>query len=153
MASPTRTWTSLIIGLAIAYFLFYNIAQIVDCARAFENPIISNEPDPMAAAVSMETDWYLGMIGTGVLMLIYVIACLSIFLNKHEKPVFLKISKNVLYYGWSPLTYFIYFFIHGICGIGITTTCKCNFNYKSCFVIFSYSASGRDCGMRSTRHS
>jgi hypothetical protein len=95
MASPIKTWMSVIVGIAIAYFLFYNITQIADNARALENPMGSGlGPNPLAVAASVQADWYIGMGGTGILLVLYGIACLSIFLNKHEQPTLSKSQRT-----------------------------------------------------------
>lgn len=85
MASPTKTWISVILGITVAYFLYYNIAQIVDAAKALDN---RGGPKPLWVAGLIDADIMVGLIGTGVLLALYAIASLVIFLNKHEKPQF-----------------------------------------------------------------
>jgi hypothetical protein len=88
MASPIKTWTSVLLGIAVAYFLFFNIAQIVDNAKMLSQTqgIVNMATE---AAMDMETEIAMGMTGTGVLIALYIVATLAIFLNK-EKPVLTK---------------------------------------------------------------
>jgi ABC-type polysaccharide/polyol phosphate export permease len=83
MASPTRTWMSVLLGLVVVFFLFYNVSQIVDIVWAWNAPI-SQKMTSIPAL--LDTDRRLGMSGEGVLLVLYIIAGLCIFLNRHEKP-------------------------------------------------------------------
>lgn len=82
MSSPTKTWISVILGITVVYFLYYSIAQIVDSAKALEN---QGGPKPLWTAGIMDCELYVGLIGTGCLIALYIIATLVIFLNKREK--------------------------------------------------------------------
>lgn len=87
MASPTRTWTSILLALVIVYFLFLNLTQLFDLGRALTSPIASKM---MGIAQSTDADKYLGLPGIGALLLLYGIAAMSMFLNKQEKPNFTR---------------------------------------------------------------
>lgn len=87
MASPTRTWTSLLLALAMLYFLYYNVLQLVDVGRALDMPISTKM---LTISGAVDTDRILGMGGAGVLIGIYVLACLCIFLPKHDKHRMVK---------------------------------------------------------------
>ena len=87
MSSPTKTWVSVILGIVVAYFVYYNVTQIVDSAKALEN---KGGPKPLWAAGIMDCDVYVGMIGTGALLGLYAIASMAIFFNKQEKHTMFK---------------------------------------------------------------
>ena len=87
MASPTKTFVSIILGIVVVYYLYYSTTQIVDASRGLEN---KGGPKSLWAAGLIECDIWLGTIGGGALLALYAIACLAIFLNKKEKPHFYK---------------------------------------------------------------
>ncbi len=87
MSSPTKTWVSVILGITVAYFLYYNITQLIDASKALEN---KGGPKPLWTASIMDCDIWVGLLGTGVLLVLYAIASMVIFLNKREKHVMQK---------------------------------------------------------------
>lgn len=82
MSSPTKTWIAVVLAIACAYFLYYNIAQIVDSGKALGDV---HGPNSLKAAGVLDCDIWVGMIGTGCLLALYLIGTLIIFLNKREK--------------------------------------------------------------------
>lgn len=85
MASPAKTWISVILGIVVAYFLYYNVSQIVDVAKALDN---DGAQKLMWANGVAECEMWVGMVGTGTLVVMFVIAAMVIFLNKQEPHPF-----------------------------------------------------------------
>ena len=85
MASPAKTWISVILGIIVAYFLYYNVSQIVDAAKALDT---DGAQKLVWANGVAECDMWVGMIGTGTLIFLFAIASMVIFLNKHEPHPF-----------------------------------------------------------------
>lgn len=83
MASPLKTWVSILLGIVVAYYLYYNVAQIVDAGRAMRD---QKGPLSLRANHLVECDIYVGMIGTGALLALYILASLIIFFHKRERP-------------------------------------------------------------------
>jgi hypothetical protein len=83
MASPLKSWISVLLGILAVYALYYNVAQIVDASRALRD---EKGPLSLRAAHLAECDIYVGLIGTGALIAIYLLATLVLFLHKRERP-------------------------------------------------------------------
>ena len=93
MSSPAKTWTSVLIGLAIAFYLFYNVIQLANGVLALRDQGADKVID---SAVIVYEDLSIGLGGTGVLALLFIIACLVIFLGK--EPHSMQKSQRVCFW-------------------------------------------------------
>jgi membrane-associated HD superfamily phosphohydrolase len=78
-----KTWTSVLLVLVICWALFFNISLIVESADLIENKSRSKIG---GLGIVAGSELIVGLIGTGTVLLFFIIACLAIFLNKHERP-------------------------------------------------------------------
>ena len=83
MASPLKSWISVLLGMVVAYYVYYNVAQLVDAGRALRD---QKGPLSLRAAHVADCDIHLGLIGTGILIFVYLLASIVIFNHKHERP-------------------------------------------------------------------
>lgn len=81
---------SVLIGIVIVFTVYYNTAQLVDVTTVFTD---QHHPKGIVAVDAFETDRTLGMGGGSALMLVYIVMCMVVFLNKYEKPVLVKSQK------------------------------------------------------------
>ena len=93
MASPIKTWTSVLIVIVICWALAYNATQIIGMTKGLANDdtgLLKTAHD------GIETDLEGGLPGSGTVCLLFGIACLAVAFNKHEKPHMSSSQKSCL---------------------------------------------------------